>query len=274
MDKRILVIGGGGKNGRRVVNKLKNLGLQVLFTTRIKEDVKEGVVFFDWNDPSTYHPVLQDVEKVYIVHPDTSMPGAYEQIEELVNNMVKQSVSKAVLLSGRGQESVEKCEEILKDSSLEWVIIRSAWFSQNFNEGHFLQGIKTGEVVFLSGAVTEPFVDLDDLSDVVVETILHKIHNGKVYEVTGEELLTFKDAVEMIGQYLGYPVKYILLNKDEYLDMLKQAGLPDDMAKHFVWTFSEILDGRNQNIGDGIHKVLGRKPKTFSEFIKTNKFDN
>lgn len=269
----ILVIGGGGKNGRRVVNKLRKLGYTVFSTVRTKDEADQDTRFFDWNDAASYSPALENIKKVYIVHPDTSIPGADEQIRELVGSMVEHSVSKAVLLSGRGQDSVKKCEEVITGSPLKWSIVRSAWFNQNFSEGHFLYGIQSGEVTFMAGTVKEPFVDLDDLSDVVVECLIHEKHDGKIYEVTGSELYTFEEAVSMIGNRLGRPVEYTFLEKDAYRDLLKQVGMPDFVAEHMVVAFDEILDGRNENTGDGVQKVLGRNPKKFMDFVQSNSFN-
>ncbi|KFF21817.1 NAD(P)H-binding protein [Chryseobacterium sp. JM1] len=268
----ILVIGGGGKNGRRVVKKLKTLGYTVFSTVRVKDDVNEDARFFDWNNLASYDQALKNIEKVYIVHPDTSIPGAEEQIIELVNAMVENSVSKAVLLSGRGQESVEDCERILISSPLKWAIVRSAWFNQNFSEGHFLHGVQSGEVTFMAGSVKEPFVDLDDLSDAVVECLTNEKHNGEIYEITGSELLTFEEAVKMIGAKLNRNIQYNFLEKDEYRELLIQVGLPPFAAGHMAVAFDEILDGRNESTGDGIQKILGRNPKKFNEFVHANEF--
>ncbi|MCT2406583.1 NAD(P)H-binding protein [Chryseobacterium antibioticum] len=273
INGNILVIGGSGKNGRRVVNKLRAFGHPVLSTVRVKEEISEETRFFDWNDITTYDQALENIEKVYIVHPDASIPGAQEQIAELVNSMVDNSVSKAVLLSGRGQKSVEKCEDILISSPLKWAILRSAWFNQNFSEGHFLHGVQAGEVVFMAGSVKEPFVDLDDLSDAVVECLINEKHDGKIYEITGSELFTFEEAVKIIGAKLNRTIKYNFLNKEKYREFLLQVGLSPFVAEHMSVAFDEILDGRNENTGDGIQKVLGRDPKRFNEFVQSNEFN-
>ncbi|SFM98577.1 Uncharacterized conserved protein YbjT, contains NAD(P)-binding and DUF2867 domains [Chryseobacterium oleae] len=272
INGNILVIGGGGKNGRRVVKKLKALGYTVFSTVRVKDEVNEDTRFFDWNDTASYGQALKNIESVYIVHPDTSIPGAKEQITELVNSMVENSVSKAVLLSGRGQESVEDCERILISSPLKWAIVRSAWFNQNFSEGHFLHGVQSGEVTFMAGSVKEPFVDLEDLSDAVVECLTNDKHDGQIYEITGSELLTFEEAVKMIGAKLNHTIQYNFLEKDEYRELLIQVGLPPFVAGHMAVAFDEILDGRNESTGDGVQKILGRNPKKFNEFVQANEF--
>ena len=157
-------------------------------------------------------------------------------------------------------------------AELDWTVIRSAWFNQNFSEGHFLHGIKSGEVTFMADTVKEPFVDLEDLSDVVVECLTNNAHNGKIYEVTGSELLTFAEAVNAIGVKLKRNIQYQYLNQEAYRQYLKNAGLDEFIAAHMAQAFSEILDGRNENIGKGVTQVLGRDPIKFNDFVKSNEF--
>ena len=144
--------------------------------------------------------------------------------------------------------------------------------NQNFSEGHFLHGIRSGEVTFMADTVKEPFVDLEDLSDVVVECLIDAVHNGKIYEVTGSELLTFAEAVNAIGVKLKRNIQYQYLNQEAYRQYLKNAGLDEFIAAHMTQAFSEILDGRNENIGKGVTQVLGRDPIKFTDFVKSNKF--
>lgn len=271
-NENILVIGGKGKNGRRVVEKLRDLKYTVFSASRANQENNHNERYFDWNDHKTYSQGLKGIQKVYIVHPDTSMPEAFTQLKQLVSLLDELRVSKVVLLSGRGQESVIKCEELLMNSSLKWTIIRSAWFNQNFSEGHFLGGIKSGEVVFMADSVKEPFVDLDDLSDVVVACLLDDIYDGKLYEVSGGELLSFEEAVGTIGKHLNREIIYKALAKNDYLSLLINYGLDKAAAGHMSVAFSEILDGRNENIGDGVLQVLKRNPKRFIEFVKSSQF--
>ena len=272
-NENILVLGGSGKNGRRVVKKLRQRGFTVFSASRGKNAGTPSDRFFDWDDEGSYEAALKDVHRVYIVHPDTSMPTALGQIAALIDKMVKLPVSKVVLLSGRGQESVHKCENVLVNSSLNWTIVRSAWFFQNFSEGHFLGGIKSGEVRFMANENKEPFVDLDDLTDVVAEAVSSDAHNGKFYEVTGDVFYRFKDVVEIIGKHLNKDIKYTFLGQEEYKSLLIAKGINASVAEHMVWSFSEILDGRNANFGTGVQQVLGRKPQKLVDFVHANQFE-
>ena len=56
MKHNILVIGGTGKTGRRVVQNLVDLGHNVRIGTR------ENNPKFDWDDPSTFAPALKGMD--------------------------------------------------------------------------------------------------------------------------------------------------------------------------------------------------------------------
>ena len=70
----ILVLGGSGKTGRRVVERLKARGIAVRATSR------SGDTPFDWTDRSSWAPALADVAAVYITYPDLVLPGQAEAV--------------------------------------------------------------------------------------------------------------------------------------------------------------------------------------------------
>ncbi|MGH8572836.1 MAG: SDR family oxidoreductase, partial [Gammaproteobacteria bacterium] len=57
-----LVLGGTGKTGRRVVERLTARGLPVRVGSR------SGKPRFDWEDRSTWDPVLEGVGSAYVAH--------------------------------------------------------------------------------------------------------------------------------------------------------------------------------------------------------------
>ena len=72
--KPIVVVGGTGKTGRRVVERLGARGLPVRVGSRA------GQPPFDWEDPSTWAPVLQGARAAYIPYPDLVIPGAATKV--------------------------------------------------------------------------------------------------------------------------------------------------------------------------------------------------
>ena len=82
-----LILGGAGKTGRRVAQRLTARGLPVRMASRSSE------VPFDWNDERTWPGALVGVDAAYITYyPDISVPGAAEQVRRLSRLAVERGV--------------------------------------------------------------------------------------------------------------------------------------------------------------------------------------
>ncbi|WP_046502469.1 NmrA family NAD(P)-binding protein [Streptomyces odonnellii] len=257
--KTTLVIGGTGKTGRRVAERLAAKGLPVRIGSRNADRP------FVWEDPATWEGALEGVGAVYVTYyPDLAFPGAAESVGEFSKIAVAKGARRLVLLSGRGEEGAQISEEKLKESGADWTVVRSSWFNQNFNESFFLEPVLAGELALPTGHAVEPFVDADDIADVVVAALTDPKHIGKTYELSGPRLLSYQDVADELTKATGREIKYISVTSDEYRAFLKENDLPED----FVELFALTLDGRNAHLVHGVEEVLGRKPRDFSEFAR------
>lgn len=173
-----------------------------------------------------------------------------------------------VLLSGRGEKEAQVCEQVVMNAGVDWTIVRASWFNQNFSESFFLDPILAGHVALPRGEALEPFVDADDIADVVVESLLHDMHVGQTYELTGPRLLTFEQVTTEISKVTGRDIKFESLTMDEYTKMLREYQVPEDYIWLINYLFTEVLDGRNSSVTNDIEKVLGRKAKDFAEYAR------
>jgi uncharacterized protein YbjT (DUF2867 family) len=260
----VLVLGASGKTGSRVARRLEDLGVAV------RKGSRSGNPPFDWEDESTWDQILQGVHSVYITfQPDLAVPGAEVCIRKFVNHAKKPGMHKLVLLSGRGEPEAQRCEQIVMESGLKWTIVRASWFNQNFSEGYLLDPILAGYVSLPAGDVKEPFVDADDIAEVVVASLTQEGHDGKCYEVTGPHLLTFKEAIAEISRVANRTIEYNQLSLSDYQSMLKEYNVPTAVIDLMSYLFSEVMDGRNASIARGVAEALGREPKDFGEYVST-----
>lgn len=258
-----LVLGGTGKTGSRIASQLKNLGFSTIIGSRTAK------IPFDWQQPQTWKPALQNIDAVYVsFYPDLAMPGTATIIAAFCKAANESGVKKLVLLSGRGEPEAQECEEIVINSGMDWTIIRASWFCQNFSEGNFSDQVAAGYVALPAGNVREPFIDTDDIADIAVVALTDPKHNNKIYEVTGPRLLTFEEAIKEISSATDKTIHYEHIPMTAYREELEKYEVPSEIIGLITYLFTEILDGRNESITDGVERALGRKPTDFSEYIK------
>lgn len=262
-DGITLVLGGTGKTGRRVAERLNALAVPTRSVSRSSNPS------FDWNDSGTWEFVLEGVSAAYICFaPDLAIPGAADAIRAFVEKAVEKGIQRLVLLSGRGEEEAQRCERIVQDAGIEWTVVRASWFSQNFSEGEFLSMILDGAITLPAGDVPEPFVDADDIADVAVAALTEDGHNGEIYEVTGPRMLSFTDVAKEISRAVGRNVQFIQIPKEDFAAAIAESGAPDDFAWLLNYLFDTVLDGRNACLTDGVHRALGREPRDFADFAR------
>ena len=257
-----LVLGGTSKTGRRVAERLAARGLPVRIGSR------SGAPPFDWEDRSTWAPVLEGVGSAYISHYLDALPGAAETVGAFAELAVAKGVRRQVLVGGRGEPEAEHVEAAMRDSGAELTILRSTWFAQNLSEGGFLDFVLAGELTLPAGDTPEPFVDVDDIADVAVAALTEEGHEGELYELTGPRLLTFEEAVGEIARAADREIRYVPVSMPEFESLLAEQEVPADVVWLLTYLFSEVLDGRNAHVVDGVRRALGREPRDFSEFAR------
>ena len=258
-----LVIGGTGKTGRRVAQRLLARGRKTRIASR------SASPSFDWNDESTWDAALAGVTAAYITYaPDLAIPGAAAAIRTFVGRAVEKGVRRLVLLSGRGEEEALACERIVQEAGIAWTIVRASWFDQNFSEGEFLGMVLDGVIALPAADVPEPFVDAEDIADVAVAALTEDGHDYEVYEVTGPRLLTFNDVAREISNAAGREVGFVPISKAAFGEAVAASGAPDGLVWLLSYLFETVLDGRNARLGDGVQRALGREPGDFTDYAR------
>lgn len=261
---RVLVLGGTGKTGRRIVTGLRAKGFPVRIGSRSASPP------FDWNNEKSWDACLADIEAVYISYsPDLAMPGATDVIQALVDRAKRRGVQRLVLLSGRGEAEAQACERIVQESGLAWTIVRASWFYQNFSEGAFVEMVAAGQITLPAGDTPEPFVDVDDIAEVALVALTEPGHSGEIYEVTGPRLMTFVDIAVELSRVTEREISYVQVPHDLFVTEVADSGAPKDVVWMLDYLFSTVLDGRNAYLSDGVQRALGRPPRDFAEYART-----
>ncbi|XVS66281.1 NAD(P)H-binding protein [Actinosynnema sp. CA-299493] len=262
----ILVIGATGKTGRHVVPSLDALGVDYRAVSRRTE------IRFDWLDPSTWARALEGATAVYLVARASNLDDA--EVAEFVPQAVAAGVRRIVLLSARGIPSDDGRERAVRESGVDWTILRPTWFSQNFSEDYFLPEILADEVVLPAGGDgAHPFIDARDIADVAVAALTRDGHASVTYELSGPEALTVSEAVARIGEVSGRSVRITDVPASDYTARLVRGGFEDAYAEVLTMSLLAIRDGHDAALSDGVPSVLGHDGRPFGDYVKETAAD-
>ncbi|TBY80065.1 NmrA family transcriptional regulator [Rhizobium leguminosarum bv. viciae] len=259
----IVLVGGSGKTGGRIIKRLEERGLTIRAASR------SSARPFDWEDRSTWRGALEGASSAYVAfQPDLSVAWGAEAIEALAKVARECGLEHIMLLSGRGEEGAQRSEAALKASGINTTILRASWFCQNFSEGAFIEQILGGRLQLPAGEISEPFIDADDIADAAVAALTDPRHRNKTYELTGPRALTFRQAVAEIAAAAGRPIEYEQVSMADFTGGLAAAGLPQGLIDLLEELFGQVLDGRNSSVMGGVAEILARPATDFSEYAR------
>lgn len=262
-ESTVLVTGATGRSGRRVTRLLQARGVPVRPASRSASPP------FDWHDPATWPATLDGCVAAYLCYsPDLAFPGTDAVIAEFTAAAVAAGVRRLVLLSGRGEAGARRCEDIVLGAPVAATAVRCAWFQENFSEHFLREAVLAGRVEVPAGAVTEPFVSLDDVAEITARALTAGGFDAQVLELTGPESIGFGLAVEILSTALEREITYRPVDVATFVTEAVAAGWDQADAEGVGWLFGEVLDGRNQATTGTVERVLGRPATTFEQYAR------
>jgi len=258
---KFLVLGGTGTTGRRIADRLRSTGHEVRTASRTGSDVR-----LDLDDPSTWTPALDGVAAAYLMEP-TVRPG--DRLARFAEAALASGVRRLVLLSASlasdPSHPLHAVEQTVRGSDAEWTILHPNWFAQNFTEGPWKNAVRTGTLALPAGDGRTPFIDANDIADVATAALTTADHNGRTYELTGPEAITFTEAANHLTE-AGRPVAYVALSPAEYIEQQVAQGVPRAGAELLTRILASIADGHGGEPTTDVEQALGRAARTFKAF--------
>jgi uncharacterized protein YbjT (DUF2867 family) len=263
-----LVLGATGKTGSRVADRLLSRGLPVRTAARSGADAH-----FDWDDPGTYVPALQGVNRVYLLGPVMRTDFA-DQVSVFLDDAEAAGARHVTYLSAHGVDSappgtaMRSVElDLLGRPGLTHAILRPAWFMQNFSET-FLKPVG-GAIVVPAGDGAEAFVDAEDIAAVASATLTDpEAHAGAQYALTGPEALTIEEAAKVISDVSGQAINYTDSDRDEWIAAAVAAGVPAAYGAVLRLLTETIASGHGSRPSSDVEKAAGAAPASFADFAR------
>ncbi|MFB7979695.1 SDR family oxidoreductase [Streptomyces vinaceus] len=273
----IVVTGATGNVGRPLTRALAEAGEQVTAVSRRAAAVPDGVrhVVADLARPEELAPALEGAKALFLLlSGDMHAAGAHPA--DVIAQAAAGGVRRVVLLSSLGvatrpfgatRIAIRAVEDALRNSGLEWTILRPGGFASNAL--WWAESVRTQRLVAAPfGEVGVPIIDPADIAEVAAACLLDDRHAGGVYELTGPEVITPRGQAEAIAAALGSPVRFHHLTREEARAAMAQS-MPVELADDTL----DILGSPSPaelRISPDVQQVLGRAPRPFADWAARN----
>jgi ergot alkaloid biosynthesis protein len=273
MRDQILVTGGSGKTGSRIVSRLRQGGLEPRVAVRSPRAA--GTVRFDWLDAATFDQALEGVRAVYLLAP----PDATDSLEAMrpfLEKALDEGVEKFVLLSAsileEGGPMMGAVHAFLKSHAPQWTVLRPTWFMQNFSEQQHLLTIRDEDMIYsATGDGRVPFIDADDIAAVVVHALVTSDFPNGDLVLTGPKTLSYDDVAAILSETLGRKVTHRRISEKQLSERFQNQGMPAEYADVLAAMDTAISQGGEDRVTNEVQRVTGHIPTDFRKFASQNR---
>ena len=270
----ITITGSTGTIGSELVRLLSKAGAatRAIFRDPNKVQALPGVAWTkaDLRDALALEAAIAGTTRLFLL--TDNQPGFADLQIQILRAAESSGVAHVVKLSALGASDHSKSwigrehhkvEEALRQTSMQWTILRPHAFMQNWL-GDVAQSVRSRRVIESPiGNGRVPFIDTRDIAAVAAEILLHpEGHAGKKYVLTGGEAVGFNDVAQILG------VTYKPLTMDEARSQLESKGVPREQIDATLALAAYQKEGGPTAVVSGdVARILGRPPRTIREFF-------
>jgi len=267
--KMIGVTGATGQLGRLVVNGLKRRvpasEIVALARTPAKaEGLGVAVREADYSRPETLGPALAGIDTLLLISSNEVGQRAAQHrnvIEAAKQAGVKWIVYTSLLHADRSPLSLTDehltTEVELKATGIPVTILRNGWYTENYTAsvpgavagGAFIGSAGRGRISSAARA---------DYAEAAVAVLTSEGHQGKTYELAGDQAYTLNDLAAEITRQAGKHIPYKDLPEADYAAALAGFGLPAPVAQ--AYASFDVGAAQDALFDDGrvLSKLIGR----------------
>ncbi len=277
---KIAITGATGQLGRLVVEKLKEqIGAKDIIAlvrdTEKAQSLGVEVRAFDYNQPTGLAAALEGIDRLLLI--SANEIGKRTAQHQSVINAAKVAGVKFLAYTSllrADQSTLNLAEEhlatenLIKDSGLEFTILRNGWYTENYT-GSITGSLAAGAYIGSAAEGKIASASRADFADAAVAILTGEGHKGKTYELAGDQAYTLADLASEVSKQSGKNIPYHNLSEQEYSETLIKFGVPDAFAPMIAsW---DVAASRGDLYSDDktLSQLIGHPTTLLSETVKT-----
>jgi NAD(P)H dehydrogenase (quinone) len=264
VSEKLVVSGASGQLGGEVVDALLARGVtanDLILVSRTPDKLSRfadrgaHVRFGDFDKPGSLDSAFGGGTKLLLISTNEGPPRRLAQHLAAIRAAKRVGIRHIIYTSIVAADRMAKAgvlsdhyatEEALKHSGLLWTILRNQTYAESVL-GSAAIAVASGELRTNAGSGSVAYVAHRDCAEAAAAVLSTAGHAGKVYDITGPELVNPVSMAHMLGDVTGKPVAVITLLDADYLHEIEGQGIPTDYA--------ELLTELNKTARDGILSV-------------------
>lgn len=276
---KIGITGATGQLGRLVVEKLKERVADENLVALVRSPEKASDLgiearAFDYEKAESLAEPLRGIDKLIFIsaseigrrtplHKNVIKAAQASGVQWIVYTSLLHADTSSL---GLASEHVET-ENILKTSGIPYTILRNGWYTENYL-GTISGAVASGAVMGSAGEGKISAATREDYAEAAAVVITSEGHQGKVYELAGDEAFTLSELAAEISRQTGKDIPYKNLPEEEYVSALKSLDIPEGFAQTLAgW---DIGISKNDLFNDSktLSKLIGRPTTPMAETVK------
>jgi NAD(P)H dehydrogenase (quinone) len=296
---KIVITGASGELGRKVTALLIAAGraTDLILVSRnpaaLAEAAAAGATVRqgDYNDPAGLEQALAGAERMLLIS-GLAIGRRRVQHRDAIAAAIRAGVKHVVYTSSAGlvpkspswavhDHHATECD--LFTSGLAYTILRNSQYAEVIATMLAPMAVEHGAMVMSTGEGRIAFVSKDDCAAAAAAVLTGDGHEGAIYEISGPEFSSFREATALAAEFSGRQVEYRLCSTEEKLAIFDSMGVPRDYVDGMfnegtgAWCSNEMVtyetairDGYFAMCSGHVELLTGRKPKTLREVFAEN----
>jgi NAD(P)H dehydrogenase (quinone) len=171
-------------------------------------------------------------------------------------------------LANKLMEGHFQTEDIIKESGLNYAIFRNALYMDVIPQFVGEKVFKTG-INLPAGEGRVAYALRREMGEAIANVLAEEGCGNRTYQLTGSETCTFDDVATALTVLSGREVKYKSFEKSEFETAMKGRGTPEPIIEKVTGFITDIKNGQEEEVVSDLEKLLGRKPTSLREGLKT-----